>query len=114
MAVADLFVLPSLSEAMPMALLEAMGAGVPVVTTAVPGMEQLIAPYETGLIVPPGDSVGLTDAINFMLTHPERARKMGRSAQQYVTDNYTAEKQASEYLALYRAVLNPKRYVPTG
>lgn len=112
MAVADLFVLPSLSEAMPMALLEAMGAGVPIVATAVPGIEQLITPYETGLIVPPGDSMGLTDAINLMLTHPERARKMGRSAQQYVTDNYSAEKQASEYLALYRAVLKPKRYLP--
>jgi glycosyltransferase involved in cell wall biosynthesis len=114
MAVADLFVLPSLSEAMPMALLEAMAAGVPIVATAVPGVEQVITPCETGLIVQPGDSMGLADAINLILTHPESARRMGRSARQYVTDNYSAEKQASEYLALYRAVLNRKRYVPTG
>jgi glycosyltransferase involved in cell wall biosynthesis len=114
MAVADLFVLPSLSEAMPMALLEAMAAGVPIVATAVQGIEQVVTSHETGLIVPPGDSSRLADAIKLILTHPERARRMGRSAQQYVTDNYSAAKQASEYLALYRAVLTPKRFVPIG
>jgi glycosyltransferase involved in cell wall biosynthesis len=75
----DLFVLPSLYEGMPLAILEAMGAGLPVVATAVDGTPEAVLDGETGLLVPSADSAALTAAINGLLSDRERASRMGKA-----------------------------------
>jgi glycosyltransferase involved in cell wall biosynthesis len=113
LAASDLFVLPSLWEGLPMALVEAMAAGIPVVATAVSGTVQVMIPGETGLVVPPGNTQMLTRAIIELLSDPIRAQAMGVAATQRVQAEFSAEKQANEYLALYRRLLGtPSVFVP--
>lgn len=108
LASVDLFVLPSLWEGLSIALLEAMAAARPIVCTAVSGTEQVMIPGKTGLVVPPGDSRSLAEAIDRMLSDPERARSMGNAARRQVDEKFGAQKQSEEYLSFYREVLNRK------
>ena len=105
LAAVDLFVLPSLWEGLSIALLEAMAAGKPIVATAVSGTSEVMIPGKTGLLVPPGNSRLLAEAILRILAEPALARKMGCAAKQHVTENFSARKQADEHLALYRRLL---------
>jgi glycosyltransferase involved in cell wall biosynthesis len=73
----DLFVLPSLYEGMPLSILEAMGAGLPVVATAVDGTPEAVLDGETGLLIPAADPAALATAIDALLADPDRAARMG-------------------------------------
>jgi glycosyltransferase involved in cell wall biosynthesis len=106
LAGSDLFALPSLWEGLPMALLEAMAAGLPIVASEVSGTVQAMIPNETGLLVPPGDAQRLAQAIEQLLTDPTQARAMGAAARRRVKEEFSAQKQADEHLALYRRLLN--------
>lgn len=106
LAASDVFVLPSLWEGLPMALLEAMAAGKPIVATAVSGTKRVMIPDETGLVVPPGDASKLADTILRLVSDPVRAKAMGRAARKRVAKEFSAQKQADEHLALYRRLLN--------
>lgn len=64
-------------DGLPTVLLEAMGKGIPVVTTTVTGGPEIVATGETGLLCPPGDPAGLADALATLLNDPDRARAMG-------------------------------------
>jgi glycosyltransferase involved in cell wall biosynthesis len=105
LSVVDIFALPSLWEGLSIALLEAMAAAKPIVATAVSGTTQAMIPDETGLVVPPSDSRALAQAIAQLLSNPVRAQTMGRAARQHVVESYGAQKQAEDYLALYRRLL---------
>jgi glycosyltransferase involved in cell wall biosynthesis len=102
LAVSDYFVLPSLWEGMPVALFEAMASGLPVIATEVSGSKQVIEPGVTGMLIPPGDSQKLAEAIVEILSHPEQAAAMGWAAQRRVNEEYSASKQVKEHIALYR------------
>lgn len=101
LAASDLFVLPSLWEGLPMALIEAMASGLPIVATQVSGTTQVMLSGETGILVPPGDTQTLTGAILEMLSNPERARAMGVAARRHVEEGFSAQRQADEHLDLY-------------
>ena len=101
LAISDSFVLPSLWEGLPMALIEAMASGLPVVATDVSGTRQVMVPGETGILVVPGDADELADAITQLLTNPARAHAMGTSARQRVENLFSAQKQAREYMSLF-------------
>jgi glycosyltransferase involved in cell wall biosynthesis len=105
LAAADLFVLPSLWEGLPVALLEAMAAAKPVVATAVAGTDEAVITGQTGLVVPPADSQALAEAISQLLSQPAQAQAMGQAARQYVESNFDAEKSAAEHVGLYRHLL---------
>jgi colanic acid/amylovoran biosynthesis glycosyltransferase len=64
-------------DGLPTVLLEAMGKGIPVVTTTVTGGPEIVAEGETGLLCNPGDPVGLADALETLILDPQRARAMG-------------------------------------
>jgi len=113
LAASDLFVLPSLWEGLPMALIEAMAASLPIVATAVSGTVQVMIPGETGLVVPPGNTEMLARAMTELLSDPARAQAMGVAAKQRVQAEFSAEKQANEHLALYRRLLGrPSVFAP--
>lgn len=78
----DLFVLPSLQEGLPLALLEAMAAGVPVIATAVGGIPTVVKHDQNGLLVNPGDADGLALAIGELAGSPERRRRLAQAARQ--------------------------------
>lgn len=101
LAAADLFVLPSLWEGLPMALVEAMAAGLPVVATDVSGTRGVMVDGETGLLAPPGDAAALARAIGALLDDPARAAAMGAAARRRVETQFSARKQAADHLALF-------------
>jgi glycosyltransferase involved in cell wall biosynthesis len=76
----DAMAVPSRWEGLPAVLLEAVVAGVPVVTTAVASHHDLVLPRETGLLVPPDRPVELAVALQWILEHPEAAREMADAA----------------------------------
>ena len=95
------FVLPSLSEGLPLALLEAMSARKPVVGTAVGGVPEVIVDGETGLIVPPKDAPALAHKIVFLLTHPDEAMRLGRLARLRVEEQFSVSSMVRGYEDLY-------------
>src|SRR5207249_6347623 len=75
----DLYVAASLKEGLPLAVLEAMGAGLAVVATDVPGHRDVVAAGVTGLLVAPGDARALASGIGALLGDPTRSASMGRA-----------------------------------
>lgn len=102
LAISDMFVLPSLWEGLPMALIEAMAAGLPIVATNVSGTKQVMIAGETGLIVPPGNVAALAAAIIELLSDPIRAVAMGAAAHHRVERFFSARIQAERHMALFR------------
>lgn len=79
---ADIFVLPTYAEAMPMSVIEAMAAGLPVVTTPVGGIPELIEDGETGLLFPPGDAEAMAKKITILLNDKDARIGIGEKARQ--------------------------------
>lgn len=98
----DLVVLPSLSEGLPFALLEAMAAGKPVVASAVGYIPSVLHNGRTGVLSPPGDSESLAAAMALLLENPEVARDMGRNAQAEVERRFSLNGMLEAYDDLYR------------
>jgi len=101
-AAADAFVLATLYDPQPNALLEAMASGLPVVTTRKCGAAELLAEGESGFVRDALDVAGLAAAVERL--DPGTARRMGEAARSAVAP-YTPEAMAAEYVALYRRLL---------
>jgi glycosyltransferase involved in cell wall biosynthesis len=101
---ADIFVLPSASEGMPLALLEAMAAGLPVIVSRVGGIIDIIRNEDNGLVFEPGDTKGLVRCLSMLMESPERRRELGRRAWSLVKTNFSLEKFVDAYIDLYRSV----------
>ena len=84
----DLMVMPSLSEGLPMALLEAMAAGVPVMASAVNGIPELIEDGVSGCLVPPGDVDALAEALRELADHSEQLTKLSIRGRQRVEKKF--------------------------
>ncbi|MCB4756234.1 MAG: glycosyltransferase family 4 protein [Elusimicrobia bacterium] len=106
MRTCTLGVIPSLgSEEVSRVCLEWMGVGRPVVGTLVGSLPELIEFRETGLVVPPNDSVELAEAILEILKKPEDARRMGENARHVARDRFSEKVQLDKTLQLYRWAL---------
>ena len=105
MAAADLFVLPSLFEGLPLVLLEAMRAGLPVIGTRVCGTNEVIMDGLNGRLVSPGDAPGLASAILDAFAHPDRGARWGGEARHLVEQEFSAERMGQEMLLLYRELM---------
>lgn len=98
---ADVFVFPSRTEGLPNALLEAMAAGCPIVTTDVPGCRDLIDHDASGLIVPYGDTEALAEAMTRLLRDRNPALRLGRGAAESVSRNWHSDNTLAAYETLY-------------
>ena len=109
LARADLFVLPSLHEGLPVSVLEAMAAGKPVVATAIGGTDEAVSDGETGLLVRPGDPGRLAAAIRVVLSDPALADRLGRAGRRRVRAEFSARKMGDEVAQLYESLLPEMR-----
>ena len=108
LAAMDLFVLPSLWEGMPNALLEAMAMGLPVVATRVDGNVDLVVDGKTGMLVPTEDVDSLAQAIGQLADDRELARSMGRCGRERVEREFSLARSTDAYLDLYEGLLAEK------
>lgn len=90
-AAADVFVLASFAEGIPVALMEAMALGVPCISTLVAGIPELIVPGRDGILVPAGSIEALTDAILALARDPELRERLGSSGRKQVLQEYRLE-----------------------
>lgn len=101
LAAADVFVLPSLWEGLPIALLEALACEVPAIATAVGGAAEIVQPGLNGLLVPPGQSEPLAEAMHALLATPIWARRLARAGRERVLARYSGEVMVAEVAELY-------------
>ena len=105
MAVSDLVVLPSWYEGLPLSLLEAMAAGVPIVTTRIGGIDELVRDGEHGLLVEPRAPAALAAAIKRVLDSPALAASLARAARTHVREHFSAEATSRRVGEIYGEVL---------
>lgn len=102
LASSDAFCLPSQSEGLPYALLEAALYRLPLLVSEVGGMAELLTHQETGYFVPPGDADALAGGLRWLLAHPDAARAMGQAAFELVHHKFDPAVTLRETLAVYR------------
>jgi glycosyltransferase involved in cell wall biosynthesis len=105
LAAADLFVLPSRSEAFPNAVLEAMAAGLPIVASGVGGILELIDHERTGLLCPAGDPAALGAAIARLMSDAPLAARLGEAARSEAAARYSFDRMVAAFDAIYVAEL---------
>jgi glycosyltransferase involved in cell wall biosynthesis len=103
---ASLFVLPSLTEGMPVTVLEAMACGLPVVATRVGGTPEAVEDSRSGLLVPPGNPSQLADSILKLLSNPAAAREMGVQGHRRVAELFDIRTMVARYEAEYHGILS--------
>ncbi len=101
----DLFVLPSLWEGLPLSMVLAMGAGLPVVATAVAGVPEVVTDGVTGLLVPPADADALGHALARIVTDPAEAARLGASASAFVLPRFGVDVYVRAVVNLYDELL---------
>ena len=103
----DVFVLSSVSEGLPISVLEAMSAGLPVVSTRVGGICEVATEHEVAEYCIPSDPEALAQAIQSILK-PERLRIMGQTGQTIARRSFTVQAMSESYEVLYRTLLSNK------
>ena len=101
---ADIFCLPSYREGLPMAGLEALATGLPVVTTDVPGCRETVEQKVNGLLVARKDVPGLTAALQTLVDEPETRHRYGSASRRKAEEEFSQEKIIGQYLNLYRDI----------
>lgn len=104
----DLFVLPTLEEALGTAFVEAMAMKKPVIGTRVGGVPEVIDDGGNGLLVDPRDPAGLADAIVRLLRSPDLAAAMGERGREIATTEFSVERMCRRMQALYEALLHTR------
>lgn len=105
LAAADVFVLSSRSECMPISVLEAMAAGLPVVATAVGGLPEMVVDGETGFLVAAGDADALRAALARLVADPALRRRMGAAGRRRVEERFDLPGFEAAHLELYEREL---------
>lgn len=105
LAAADLFVLSSRSEGLPLSILEAMAVGLPVVASGVGGVPEVVVEGETGLLVPPGDPQSLADAIERLLDDSALRRRLGAAGRIRVAEQFDLASAQRAHLDLYLSLV---------
>jgi glycosyltransferase involved in cell wall biosynthesis len=104
---ADFFVFPTENDAFPSSLIEAMGCGLPVVTTPVGAIKTIIEHQKTGLLVQPGNGRQLYEALHAVISDKALAFRLGQAGRQIVQERYSVGSILSKYLSLFESTLPP-------
>ncbi len=104
LAAADIFVMPSLWEGLPLAILEAMRSGTAVVATAASGIPEAIRHGQEGLLLEPGDEKGLSAALVELMSDPSRREALARAGRDRAEAEFSIERMMDRYEALYRGL----------
>lgn len=102
----DLLALPSYSEGLPVVVLEAFAAAVPVVATAVGGCPEVVVDHVNGYLVPPGNAGELQRAIRRLVQQPDLARRMGQAGRSHVQEHFTLAAQAESYRQIFSELVH--------
>ncbi len=103
---ADIFVMPSAREGLPIVLLEAMACGLPVLASHLPGStDTMIEPGVNGMLVRPGDVAGFARGLEQLLSNPGEAARLGAAARRTVEARYTIAQVAEQWLDVYQQLL---------
>ena len=105
MPIFDVLVLSSLNEAVGRVILEAGAAGKPVVATAVGGVPEIVKDGDTGILVPPMDSEEIARSVVDLLRNQEKRNGMGRSAREWVRNNFDEKKMVEGMDSIYRELV---------
>jgi glycosyltransferase involved in cell wall biosynthesis len=100
------FVMPSYYETFGISCLEAMAFGLPVVATRAGGLPEVVEDGVTGLLVPPGDTHALAEAIGRLLRDPDLRRRLGEAGRERVLARFTAEHVVKEMIPVYEHARN--------
>ena len=103
----DIFCLPTLGDCLPMVLSEAGAAGLPVISTRLAAIPEIIREGETGFLVPPGDVQALTTALRRLIQDPQLRLQQGQTAQQLIGEKYDASRNADRLLNLMKQISAP-------
>lgn len=106
---ADIFVYPSYHEGMPMAVIEAMACGLPIVATQVGGLPDLVCPGENGMLVPVGQPDQLAKAICQLIANPQMRYSMQINSFRFAQGKFDIEKLVPRLLDIYQSVLSPQQ-----
>ena len=87
----DVFVLPSWNDCFPLVLLEAMQAGLPIISTSEGGIPDIVLDTETGYIVPQKNATALADRLEILITDPQNRKVMGKKGREHYESNFTIE-----------------------
>lgn len=102
---ADVFVLSSIAEGIPMTVLEAMASSLPVISTNVGGLTELITNNKTGYLVEKQNAEQLCAAMENYMKHPQLIMQQGKKARCFIEDNFSEIKMVNQYLTLYKKSL---------
>jgi glycosyltransferase involved in cell wall biosynthesis len=108
MSAMDMFVMPSLWEGLPLSMVLAMGAALPVVATSVAGIPEVVQDGQTGLLVPPNDAPALGAALRKLVQGPALRRDLGLAARASALPRYGVDGYVSSVTALYDRLLSEK------
>jgi glycosyltransferase involved in cell wall biosynthesis len=109
---ADIFVYPSYHEGMPMAIIEAMACGLPIIATQVGGIPDLVCSGTNGLLVPAGQPDQLAQAIQQLIINPQMRYSMQAGSYRLARENFDIETLISRLLNIYQASLAPLQKAP--
>jgi len=104
----DMLVLPSIIEASPTAVIEAMACGKPVIATNIKALAEMINNGVTGILVPACSPKHLAEAIIHLALNPEKRERMGTMARKVVEEKFNMKRIASQYMELYQELINKK------
>jgi glycosyltransferase involved in cell wall biosynthesis len=102
LSTADMFVLSSVSEGLPMAALEAMQVCLPIVATRVGGMPQVVREGVNGFLVESGNAEQLADRIRFLADHPDLLLQYGAASRAHLVSHFSADAMVDAYSRLYK------------
>lgn len=112
LAAADLFVMPSLSEGLPLALVEAMAAALPVVVSEVGGVPEVAVSGKEAILVPPGDPKLLAEGLSSLMRDADARAAMGGAARARAVRDFSVSTMCEAYERLYRGEAVPRSAVP--
>jgi glycosyltransferase involved in cell wall biosynthesis len=105
LSITDIYVSSSLWEGLPLALLEAMSFGIPIVATNVIGNNEAVVDGETGILVPPRDPAALADAMAGLAIYAQKRKEMGNRGYERARDLFSVEKFVQKYVEFYHSIL---------